>query len=75
MPQCKLFGTPQLSKDYLILCEGEKDVVTAYCQGAPAITFTSGAGAVPAELTMPTGYNKLYIIYDNDEKGIEGAKR
>ncbi len=73
--QCKMFGTPQLSKDYLILCEGEKDVVTAYCQGAPAITFTSGAGALPAEVTLPSQYNKLYIIYDNDEKGIEGSKK
>ncbi len=60
---------------FLVICEGEKDVVTAYCNGASALTFTSGAGALPAKITLPSRYNKVYIVYDNDEKGEEGAKK
>jgi len=73
--KCKVFETPHLSNEYLLICEGEKDVITAYCNGVPALTFTSGAGALPAEVTLPSQYNKVYIVYDNDEKGEEGAKK
>ncbi len=72
---CKSFETPHLSLSSLVICEGEKDVVTAYCNGASALTFTSGAGALPAEITLDDRYNKVYIVYDNDEKGEEGAKK
>ncbi len=59
----------------LVICEGEKDVVTAYCNGASALTFTSGAGALPAKITLADRYNKVYIVYDNDEKGELGAQK
>ena len=72
---CKSFETPHLSLSSLVICEGEKDVVTAYCNGASALTFTSGAGALPAKITLDDRYNKVYIVYDNDEKGEEGAKK
>ena len=73
--ECKAFETPHLSLSTLVICEGEKDAVTAYCNGASALTYTSGAGALPAKLTLPSRYNKVYIVYDNDEKGEEGAKK
>ena len=73
--ECKAFETPHLSLSTLVICEGEKDAVTAYCHGASALTYTSGAGALPAKLTLPSRYNKVYIVYDNDEKGEQGAKK
>ena len=73
--ECKVFETPHLSLSSLVICEGEKDLVTAYCNGASALTFTSGAGALPAEITLPSRYNKVYIVYDNDEKGELGAQK
>ena len=75
--KCKVYPSP-LSLgpcSTLLLCEGEKDVVTAHCHGASAVTFTSGAGALPEDLTVLDEYNNIVIAYDNDEKGIEGAKK
>ena len=75
--KCKVYPSPFSIGpcSTLLLCEGEKDVVTAYCHGANAATFTSGAGAVPEDLTVLDEYNNIVIAYDNDEKGIEGAKK
>ena len=73
--ECKVFETPHQSRSYLVICEGEKDLVTAYCNGASALTFTSGAGALPAKISLDDRYNKVYIVYDNDEKGELGAKK
>ena len=75
--KCKVYPSPFSIGpcSTLLLCEGEKDVVTAHCHGANAATFTSGAGAVPEDLTVLDEYNNIVIAYDNDEKGIEGAKK
>ena len=35
----------------LLICEGEKDVVSASCYGFPAITFTSGANGIPKDIS------------------------
>lgn len=73
--KCKVYPSPTYLKpcDTLLLCEGEKDAITANCHGASAITFTSGAGALPSDLKMLDQYNKIVIAYDNDDKGREGA--
>tara|TARA_Y100001972_G_scaffold128200_1_gene187953 strand:+ start:123 stop:1988 length:1866 start_codon:yes stop_codon:yes gene_type:complete len=74
--KCKIYPSPTYPKSCtLLLCEGEKDAITANCHGASAITFTSGAGALPSDLTMIDKYNNIIIAYDNDEKGREGAKK
>ena len=75
--KCKVYPSPFSIGpcSTLLLCEGEKDVVTAHCHGANAVTFTSGAGAVPEDLTVLDEYNNIVIAYDNDEKGIEGARK
>ena len=73
--KCKVFPSPNLLGPCkkLLLCEGEKDVITANCHGASAITFTSGAGALPDDVTLLDKYNNIVICYDNDDKGREGA--
>ena len=75
--KCKVYPSPLSIGpcSTLLLCEGEKDVVTAYCHGASAATFTSGAGALPQDLTVLDEYNNIVIAYDNDDKGKQGAKK
>ena len=74
--ECKVF--PILNSQHtptLLLCEGEKDAITANCHGVPAITFTSGAGALPKDLSMLDDVEEIVIAYDHDETGREGAKK
>lgn len=72
-PETVLDTTPKDST--LIVCEGEKDAITAYSHGAPAITFTSGAGALPQDISKLQDFTQLVICYDNDSKGKEGAAK
>lgn len=75
--ECKIY--PELSNikpdSTLLICEGEKDAISAACYGFPAITFTSGANGIPKDLSMLDDYNKIAICYDNDESGRKGAKK
>ena len=75
--ECKIYPMgvlPQLQKtSTLLICEGEKDAITAIVNGAPAITFTSGAGALPTNIDPIESFTKLAICYDNDEVGKDGA--
>ena len=74
---CKIYPIgvlPQLHPtSTLLLCEGEKDAITACANGAPAITFTSGAGALPSNIDAIEKFTKLAICYDNDDVGQKGA--
>ena len=74
--KCKVYPSPYLLGpcSTLLICEGEKDAISANCHGVPAITFTSGAGALPVDLTLLDEYNNIVIVYDNDEKGRTGAE-
>jgi len=72
--ECKVF--PILNSQNtrtLLLCEGEKDAITANCNGVPAITFTSGAGALPKNLAVLDKYKDIVICFDNDNAGRDGA--
>ena len=65
---------PQLqTTSTLLLCEGEKDAITANANGAPAISFTSGAGALPRNIESLKEFTNIVICYDNDEVGEAGA--
>ena len=58
---------------YLWITEGEKDAVTALCHGLQAITFTSGAGAIPSDITKLERFKNIVVCYDNDTPGQEGS--
>ena len=60
---------------YLLITEGEKDAITALCHGLQAITFTSGAGAVPKDISKLERFKNIVICYDNDSPGEEGAMK
>ncbi len=57
----------------LLICEGEKDVVSASCYGFPAITFTSGANGIPKDISALEPFKSIVICYDSDESGRKGA--
>lgn len=59
----------------LLICEGEKDVVSASCYGFPAITFTSGANGIPKDISALEAFDNFVICYDADESGQKGAKK
>ena len=59
----------------LLICEGEKDAVSANCYGFPAITFTSGAGGIPKDISSLDEFKSIVICYDADESGRNGSKK
>lgn len=57
------------------LCAGFKDAMSARIRGLNAITFTHGEGSFPKLYKRLFKGRKVYICYDNDEGGREGAKK
>ena len=57
-----------------LICAGEKDMAVARSHGFNAFTLTGGERALPKILNYFKG-RRIVIVYDNDEAGIEGAKR
>lgn len=62
-----------LGGDTIYLVEGEKDCLTMISAGFNAVTFTSGAGGVPKDYIRFFAGKTVYIIYDIDEAGRNGA--
>ena len=57
-----------------IICEGEKDMIVARSHGFNAITLTGGAQAAMQKDYIPYFKNRVvYICYDNDDVGRQGA--
>lgn len=64
----------QATSNKTIICAGEKDMLIARSLGFNAITFTGGELTKPS-LFLPMFINKdVYIIYDNDPAGKQGAR-
>lgn len=64
-------------KPTLILCEGELDRLLLETYSLPAITSTSGVGTFKDEWieilnSLPS---EIFICYDNDNAGMDGAER
>lgn len=57
------------------LMAGFKDAAIARKNGLNAVTFTHGEGSFPKLYKHSFKGKKVYICYDNDEGGREGAKR
>ncbi|MCG2715234.1 MAG: AAA family ATPase [Candidatus Marinimicrobia bacterium] len=64
------------SKDrLLIFAEGKKDTVSLISLGFQAVTSTTGAGSIPKDLSLLSGFKKVLIVYDHDEAGKTGAEK
>jgi hypothetical protein len=57
------------------LCAGFKDAAIARKHGLNAITFTHGEGSFPKLYKRSFKGRKVYICYDNDQGGKDGANR
>lgn len=62
------------SKPVTLICAGEKDMAVARSRGFNAITLTGGERAIPKFPEYFKG-RRIAICYDNDQTGIEGAKK
>lgn len=60
-------------KDYILLCAGEKDMMVATSKGFNAITLLGGEKVKPFYHKHIFRDKKVYIAYDNDKAGYEGA--
>lgn len=59
----------------ILLCAGEKDMSIARSNGFNAFTLTGGEMSIPHTFGYAFRGHKVYIVYDNDKTGIEGAKK
>lgn len=61
--------------DQLVICEGEFDCLVLRAYGIPAITSTAGARTFKDEWIEQLSFVRhLYICFDNDDAGQEGAR-
>lgn len=61
-------------KNYTVICEGEKDMLIARSHGFNAITLTGGSQSnIKKEYLNYFKDRDVYIVYDNDEAGRNGA--
>ena len=72
-----LFGVEMVKdNDTIIICEGEFDCILLNSYGLPAITSTAGAKTFKKEwLEDLKELKKIYLCFDKDESGEEGAQR
>ena len=71
----RLYPEDQLQEPAVVLCEGELDALALISCGIPAITLTSGAATWPQSASKALQGHRVYILMDNAEAGIEGAKK
>lgn len=62
-------------EDYTLLCAGENDCLLARQHGFNAVTVTAGEGRFPRIFAGLFKHKTVYISYDCDKAGKEGAMR
>ncbi len=72
-----LYPTSTLpSNEWCVLCEGELDCLTCESFEIPAITTTGGVNGFKEEFALSfKNLDKLYIVYDADVAGRNGAPK
>jgi len=62
--------------DSIIICEGPTDCLRLTQEGVPCVSHTAGAGGWKTEwFSYFMRQKKIYVLYDNDESGVNGAKK
>ena len=59
----------------VLICAGEKDMAIARSLGLNAYTITGGEGRLPSLFGYAFKDKHVYIIYDNDDAGRNGAMK
>ena len=70
-----LYPIEMLQKEKLIITEGEMKALLLNQIGLPAICQSGGAGSWSADLNIKFKDKDIYIIYDIDKAGTQGAER
>jgi hypothetical protein len=71
----RLFPIDNVRDKKVYIFEGELDTLCAISQGLNAITVTGGAGSWKLEFNKYFIDKEVYICYDVDNTGINGAKK
>jgi hypothetical protein len=69
----RLFPLDALKQDIIFLCEGEWDMGVLNSMQCNAATQTAGAGTWKKEWNDSFKGKVIYITYDADERGLQGA--
>lgn len=64
-----------INSSWVVILEGETDAALGRQHGLPTVTSTGGAGSWPAEVSHYFRGKKVFIVYDPDEAGRQGADR
>lgn len=59
---------------YIIIAEGEKDVISLLSNGLQAVTSTGGSKTIPNDITPLLRFKIIYICLDNDDAGERGTE-
>jgi len=73
-----LYGVESLTKetDYVVICEGELDMLVLETQSLIAVTSTGGAGTFKKEwVEKLRDLKEIYLAFDRDEAGQKGAEK
>jgi len=74
-----LYGLEQLPNygNLLIITKSMKDVMVLHRLGYTAIAPTGETTPIPKEIitSLKNKFNRIVVLYDNDEAGIKGAKK
>ncbi|WNJ21032.1 toprim domain-containing protein [Pontibacter sp. G13] len=78
-PDPYVFGWDQLPDDgqAVVLTGGEKDVMTLYALGIPAISLNSETAHIPTDTIreLKKRFEHIAVLYDQDEVGIRSGKQ
>ncbi len=58
----------------LAVCEGPEDGLSLHCLGGMPVWVSAGVGNLP-RMQFPASVRKIIIAADNDQAGIEGARK
>lgn len=58
-----------------LLCAGEKDMAIGRQMGFNSLSFTGGEQAFPKLFKASFRGKRIFIVYDNDQAGIEGSRK
>lgn len=64
-----------IDQDEVLICAGEKDMAIARSLGLEAYTITGGENRLPKDYGFALKDTKVYIVYDNDDAGRNGAAK
>ncbi len=60
---------------YIVLCEGLPDTISLLSNEIQCVTSTGGASGMPNDIAPLGMYERIYICFDNDPTGEQGAEK